>query len=314
MSSAPDIRTLLTEAAARLRAAGVESPRGEAELLLADLLGVDRATLLARDDRRLSPPDEAGFRDRIARRVRRAPVSQILGRREFFGRSFQVTPDVLTPRPETELIVEVVLEFLSAPAPTPAPADELARINKRKVLDLCCGSGCIGVSLACEAPEIQLSMSDISPPALAVARENLEALAPQATTRNARLIHSDLFAAISDADFAVIACNPPYIHPEERDALEPEVRDFEPGLALFHPDPPELYRRIMLESARRLQPDGMLVLELGVRWAEELRDFALGLFERAELRKDYAGQPRALLARKPSKNDQRALKSATQRT
>ncbi len=288
------IEGLLGPAVEQLRRAGIPSPRFEAELLLADLLGVDRLMLRGRSieerlaDTGLAAATAANFAERVRRRATGEPLAHITGRKEFYGRVFRVNADVLVPRPETELLVDELLNPSDAREPLPIGA---------RVLDLCCGSGCIGLSLLAERPDLDLSLSDVSPAALAVARENLQALFASGEQQSrCRFLESDLYANLPDTQFDAIACNPPYIHPDERAGLGPGVANFDPALALFHDDPPALYREILIESYKRLVFGGAVVLELGSRWAAELLDFAGEVYEYARIRKDYAGIDRVLIA------------------
>lgn len=261
---------------------GIDSARLDAELLLASALGVDRVYLYTHFDKPLDPEERGPFREYVRRRGAREPVSQILGRREFYGRAFRVTADVLTPRPETEHLVDAVLEW--------SKGQPVSR-----VLDLCTGSGAIAVSIAAEMPETQVVATDISEPALAVARSNVEALGVGAKV-DLRL--GSLFEPVAGERFAIVVCNPPYVAAGERDALPPEVREHEPDVALFGgPDGLEVIRPLCSQALAHLRPGGLLALEIGWRQGETVQKLlAEAGFQTIELRPDLQGHPRVVLA------------------
>lgn len=275
------------------------SPRLEAEVLLADLLEVDRLRLRTHSETALTADQVVAYDIRVGRRAAREPVAHILGYRDFHRYRFQVSPAVLIPRPETEQIIDLVTTDLRPPAGA-------------RILDLCTGSGCIGITLLKELSEMgrpcKVVLTDISNDALIIARKNLLQIAPE-LSRQCRLFQGDLDEALPDseraAQFTMIVSNPPYIGRDEAVNLEPEVRDHEPALALFHEDPPGLYRRIFAAARDLLVEDGTLILELGPRYASQLLAMAQEFFvsaaatPAAELRKDYAGLDRILVAKKP---------------
>jgi len=227
---------------------GLDSPRLTAELLLAHVLHTSRVRLYTDLDRPLDPPELAAYRALIARRAAGEPTSYLTGTREFYGRTFAVDPRVLVPRPETELLVEAVLQAV--------PRDAEVR-----VLDLCTGSGCVGITLALERPRARVLATDTSPGAVEVARANAAALGP-ADRFEARL--GDLLAPVEgEPPFDVVVANPPYVPTGELPTLSPEVRR-EPPLALDGgADGLDVVRRIAEEAPRRLVPGGLLALEIG---------------------------------------------------
>lgn len=234
---------LLPAAIARLRDAGVDSPPRDARLLLAHALRIapDRLTLHLQDP--IAPDAAARFDAALAARVRRQPVSQIIGRRAFFGRDFIVTPDVLDPRPETEVLVSAALRH---------PFTDL--------LDLGTGSGAILLSLLAERPNAQGTGLDLSPAALAVAARNATTLG---LGDRATFLHSDWFEAVTGR-FDLIVSNPPYIAAEEMPALAPEVLGWEPHLALTPGgDGLDAYRQIAAGAGAHLRPGGALLVEIG---------------------------------------------------
>jgi release factor glutamine methyltransferase len=229
---------------------GLDSPRLTAELLLAHVLRTSRVRLYTDLDRPLEAAELAAYRGLIGRRAAGEPTSYLTGTREFYGRTFAVDPRVLVPRPETELLVEAVLQAV--------PRDAEVRI-----LDVCTGSGCVGITLALERPRARLLATDTSPGAVEVARANAAALGA-ADRFEARL--GDLFAPVAgESPFDVVVANPPYVPAAELPTLSPEVRR-EPSLALDGgPDGLDVVRRIAAEAPRRLVPGGLLALEIGDR-------------------------------------------------
>jgi release factor glutamine methyltransferase len=283
----------LRAAAPRLRASGSRSPRLDAELLLASALGVPRAELLRDPARELLPDEAARFEELIGRRVAREPVAYILGRRAFRTVDLEVTPDVLIPRPETETLVEVALEALSAiPIAGPDPEDEPL------ALDVGTGSGCVALALASEDPFVRIVATDVDPGALAVARRNGARLG---LARRVEFVLSDLFADLAERTFDLIVSNPPYIPAREYDLLEPNVHDYEPRLALFGgEDGLDVYRRLIPGAALRLRAGGTLALEVGAGQARDVAAIieAAGAFAAPEARSDLAGIPRVVSARR----------------
>ena len=227
---------------------GLDSPRLTAELLLAHLLHISRVRLYTDLERPLEASELAAYRGLIARRAAGEPTSYLTGSREFYGRTFAVDARVLVPRPETELLVEAVLQAF--------PRDAEVR-----VLDLCTGSGCVGITLALERPRARVLATDASPGAVEVARANAAALGP-ADRFEARL--GDLLAPVEgEPPFDVVVANPPYVPTGELPTLSPEVRR-EPPLALDGgADGLDVVRRIAEEAPRRLVPGGLLALEIG---------------------------------------------------
>ena len=233
---------LLTEAARRLKSAGLSAAATDARILLAEALEIPRERLTLHLPEQVSAAQQARYDRLIAHRLRHQPVAQIIGRRIFLGRTFRVTPDVLDPRPETEILVQTAL---SGPF--------------ESVLDLGTGSGCVLLSLLAERPTAHGLGSDISPAALAVARKNAMILG----ISNATFILSDWYHGLSGR-FDLIVSNPPYIAAAEMACLAPDVRDWEPEIALTPGgDGLEAYRRIIAGARGHLAPGGRLCLEIG---------------------------------------------------
>lgn len=246
------MRRVLAWTTADFAQRGIDSPRLDAELLVAEALGVDRVRLYMDLDRPLDDAERAAIRALVARRRQREPVAYILGRREFWSRSFTVGPAVLVPRPDTEALVERALELL--------PEGTTAR-----ALDLCAGSGAIGVTLAAERPSLRVELADVSEDALAIAREN-------ATRHGVEVgVHAgDLFAPV-EGRFALVACNPPYVAAHELAELAPDVRAHEPTLALVSgPTGYEIHDRLVAEAGDFLEDGGTLLVEVGEGQAQEL--------------------------------------------
>src|SRR5512145_2849942 len=243
---------------------GIDAPRLTGELLLSHALGCDRIRLYLDFDKPLGEPE---------------PTAYLVGRREFYGRPFRVSPAVLVPRPETELVVEAALAALP---------------EGGSALDLCAGSGAIAVSLALEKPGARVLATELSPDALRVARENVAALGAAV-----ELLEGDLFAPLpAGARFDVVVSNPPYVPSGELPGLSREVRR-EPALALDGgPDGLALLRRIVAEAPRWLAPGGAMLLEMHESHAEPLVSLCRAAgFSSAEPRKDLAGLWRFVVAR-----------------
>jgi release factor glutamine methyltransferase len=258
---------------------GVDAPRLTAEILLAHALRCDRVRLYLDFDKPIGEPELAAYRELVRRRADGEPAAYLVGKKEFYGRPFAVDARVLVPRPETELVLEAALAAL----PTAGRA-----------LDLCTGSGILGVSLALERPGARVVATDLSADALAVARANAAALGAEVDLRA-----GDLYDALGEAEppFDVIVSNPPYIPRGELDTLPREVRR-EPRIALDGgEDGLALLRRIVAGAPARLSPGGALVLEMHESHVDVLPRLCLeaGL-ERAEARKDLAGLPRYVVA------------------
>jgi release factor glutamine methyltransferase len=270
-----EIRQAVREAVQVLDREGVESPRLEAELLLAHAVGTNRAWVLAHPEQRLTPKEVTRFRDLAARRAQREPLAYITGYREFFGLRLAVDPRVLIPRPETELLVERALE-LGRRLPEPA-----------LVADVGAGSGAIAVALAMHLPAATIYALDESPGPLAVAAENAR---QHGVEGRIRFLLGDLLAPLTEA-VHIIAANLPYVASEEWDALAPEIRDHEPRAALDGgPGGLEVIRRLLATAGPHLRPGGAILLEIGAHQGPAARALAGEYFSQAriELVQDYA--------------------------
>jgi len=259
-------RTLRGEVTARLIRAGipVDEARLDAELLLREALGRwDRARLLAHDDHPLSAGELERLETLTARRAAREPMAYILGRTEFWGLEFEVTPDALIPRPETELLVETVRRLLPAARRQPAPGEYL-----QQVVDVGTGSGCIAIALARELPGARFSATDTSGAALALARRNARR---HGVAHRIAFLEAAFCGHAYDCD--LIVSNPPYVPARDRDSLQPEVRDHEPAAALFAgEDGLAVIRQLVHRAWSDLgQGDGWLVFEFGFGQADAVR-------------------------------------------
>ncbi len=278
----------LRRGALRLAEACVPDPDWQSELLLRHVLGWDRSSLLARGAEGLPPDAEARFSELVTERARRRPLQHLTGRQEFWRHEFLVTPDVLIPRPETELLVEAALDLLRGhPSPT--------------IVDVGTGSGCIALSLAVERPDAVVHAVDVSPSALAVAAENARRLG---VGGRLELHEGDLLGPVASLvdRIDLVVSNPPYVDPGEIETLAPEVRDHEPRSALLAPDAPYgIYRRLAGEAARLLRQGGHVAVEVGRGMAAEVAaGFEAAGFEAAEIRRDLQGIDRLVIARTPA--------------
>ena len=265
---------------------GVESPRLQAELLLAYVLKLPRMKLYLNFERALAPAELDAVRALVQRRGQREPLQHIIGSTSFCGLEIAVNRHVLVPRPETELLAEQGWQFLSTFNHQPSTA-----------LDFGTGSGCIAIALAVKCPAAQVTALEVSAKTMAVAQENA---ARNGVAERIRFAHGQGFAALSaDARFDLIISNPPYIPTAEIASLQPEVRDFDPRAALDGgADGLDFYRMFASEAAAFLQPGGKLMLEFGDGQADALKK----VFESQKwiveaVRDDYSQRPRILIAR-----------------
>lgn len=271
-----NLRTALRQGSEILASAGTPEPRLTAEVLLCHALGRERSYLYAHPEHELTTIEWIHYGRYLHERLQGKPLQHITRRQEFYGREFEVSPAVLIPRPETEHVVEHALR--AAP-------------QARRVLDLCTGSGNLAVTLALEL-NAWAAATDISFEALAVARRNV-----QRHCARVDLVQCDLAAAI-DARFDLITANPPYIPLHEIPALQREVRDHEPHLALAGGETGiEFYRRIVPEAERLLKPGGWLLVEIGYQGEAGVRAAFGSAWSELATEYDLAGWPRVVRAR-----------------
>jgi release factor glutamine methyltransferase len=281
------LREALTAAISRLTAANVPSPRLNAELLLMFTLECDRAYLHAHPERRLSVHEENRYDQALAQRERGVPAQYITGHQEFWGMDFIVTPAVLIPRPETEHVIEKVLELVRG-GRAPSPADVL------RIVDVGAGSGCIALALAKELPHAEIHATEISPAALEIARANAARL--QLEDR-VRFHQTDLLHGIEPAEFDLVVSNPPYVGESEEDQVQLEVRKYEPRNAVFGGATGlEVIERLIPQSRKSLKPGGWLVMEISGTIAERVPEL-LAAWNDVQVVKDLQGIRRVISAR-----------------
>lgn len=275
------IREALRRAEEILRAAGVPDARLDAEYLLAFLEDAPRLAVCLSADTPLTDTRAARFFALIERRAAREPLQYILGTQDFMGLTFSVTPDVLIPRADTETLCEQAL---------------LCAADGAKVLDLCTGSGALGIALKALNPTLLVTAADISEAALALARDNARAL-----NTDVRFVLGDLFEPVKDERFDVIVSNPPYIRASDMPVLQEEVK-FEPRLALLGgEDGLDFYRRIAREAPAHLNAGGALLLEIGDGEMDEVRALLEARYFTQAVR-DLSGNPRVITARLKGEN------------
>jgi release factor glutamine methyltransferase len=273
------VREALASTVERLDAAGCETPRVDAELLLAHVLGQTRSGVVADGERLLSDSEAVELAALVERRSAREPLAYVLGEWGFRRLVLDIDARVLVPRPETEIVVErclARLEGLAAP----------------RVLDVGTGSGAIALALADEHPGARVTGLDVSPGALAVARANAVR-----TGLTVELVERDLFAGLPEGPWSLVVSNPPYVHAADADALQPEVRDWEPAVALFAEGATEAVAR---GAVAVLEPGGALVLEVADGEAERVAALLRELgYEDVGVTHDLAGRERVVDGLKP---------------
>jgi release factor glutamine methyltransferase len=260
VSTNNSVREVLRQGIARLRQAEVPSFTLAAELLLLHVTGRDRTWIYSHPEETVPPAEITSFFALIDRRCQGEPTQHLTGKQEFWGLEFQVTPDVLIPRPETEHVVEVALDRLAVRELRAGRSPKLSGEGVT-IVDIGTGSGCIALALAKELPSAVVYASDISSATLEVARRNAQRLGFAARVR---FLESHLFDAFLPLKFDLIVSNLPYIGRREADSLPREVRDHEPELALYGGEEGyELFGALVAQAQSFLKPDGLLVMELG---------------------------------------------------
>jgi release factor glutamine methyltransferase len=270
----------LSAASARLAEAGIESARLEAELLLARACDdCARALLYAELDRELTPEQIAAFEANVARREQREPLAYVLGEWGFRRLTLKTDRRALIPRPETEVVVERALEHIRE---QPEP----------DVLDVGTGTGAIALAIADEHEGARVTAVDVSPDAIALASENRELTG---VNGRVQLVEHDLTSGLGESQFDLVVSNPPYVEPEELDTLQPEVRDWEPHVALVAEGATEAVARAATEA---LRPGGWLVLETAASAGERIRSLLDDLgYESVAITPDLAGRDRVVEGR-----------------
>jgi release factor glutamine methyltransferase len=287
------LKHALTTASTRLAAEQVPSPRMNAELLLMFTLGCDRAYLYAHPERELSAEEQNRYQAALSARARGVPAQYITGHQEFWGMDLIVTPAVLIPRPETEHVIETVLDLARAGRLTrqESPSDAF------RIVDVGTGSGCIALALAKELPQAEIRATDVSAAALEIARIN--AARHQFESR-IRFSEADLLTGFENNFFDFVVSNPPYVGESEEDEVQLEVRKFEPRSAVFAgPTGLEIIARLIPQADAALRPGGWLVLEISGTIVEGAKQLLSG-WEEIGIINDLQGIPRVMAARRIS--------------
>jgi release factor glutamine methyltransferase len=280
------LREALASAVSRLTAANVPSPRMNAELLLMFALGCDRAHLHAYPERELTGDEQGLYDQALAERARGVPAQYITGHQEFWGMDLIVTPAVLIPRPETEHVIETVLQLESAGGGA-RPTRAL------RIVDAGTGSGCIALALAKELPQAEVHATDISSSALEIARANA---ARHQLDGRVRFHETDLLQGLETNAFDFVVSNPPYVGESEEDQVQLEVRKFEPRQAVFAgPIGLEIISRLIPQAGDMLRPGGWLVMEISGTIADGVQRLLAG-WDDVQITKDLQGIPRVVSA------------------
>jgi len=286
------IKEALKRASFCLREAGIENPRAESELLLANILGIDRLRLLTAQKELLTDPDYRKFENSLKRRANHEPLAYITGEKYFYGRPFVIKPEVLIPRPETELLIDQAKGWVKGNT-------DFVQGGLR-VLDLGTGSGVLAITLALELPFAEVWAVDIAPAALNLAGQNASLFNLGERVKFLQGSYFDPLGCINPAPrFNLIVSNPPYISAAELDRLPASVVRFEPRNALYGgEDGLECYRAILKKISLYVEPPAMLVVEIGSTQAQAVTALfkKSGLFRLIGCRRDLANHPRAILA------------------
>lgn len=277
-----NISQAITSAAAELRSAEIPESLKEARSLLQFAIARDRAFVVAHPEYELTEKEYSIFTRAVSRRSKREPFQQIVGRQEFYGLDFIVTPDVLIPRPETEILVERAIEIIGD--------------NPVRILDIGVGSGCISVAILKNCQNATGLAVDVSADAIAVARRNAEM---HRVTDRLEIRLSDVYSEFGDKKFDVILSNPPYVASADVETLQPEVRDHEPHIALTDgSDGLSIIERIVIGAPERLDAGGHLLVEIGFGQHEEVsRLFDQDTWRSVEFLPDLQGILRTVVAR-----------------
>jgi release factor glutamine methyltransferase len=279
----------IREGAERLQSDNVDAPQKTARTLLGHLLGLDQAQLICRSNDALSVKEHAGYLTLIARREAGEPLQYIVGHQEFFGLDFLVAPDVLIPRPETEFLVEQVINLANRPEMPSRPL----------IADLGTGSGCIAIAIAKHLQSSKIVATDLSAEALTLAVENAvrHGLENRIEFRQGDLLQPLLS---NKGELDILCSNPPYVPEQLINSLQREVRDWEPRIALAGgTDGVDFYRRLTDDSWQFLRPEGYLVLEIGFSQLETLTSLIDGeIWKLFDVKADLQGIPRTITLRR----------------
>ncbi|HSK72039.1 MAG TPA: peptide chain release factor N(5)-glutamine methyltransferase, partial [Pyrinomonadaceae bacterium] len=276
----PNIAEELQEATKILQNSGIAEPRREASSVLSFALKKDKTFLIAHPEYELTEKEEEIFQDFLNRRAAHEPFQYIVGKQEFYGLDFWVTPDVLIPRPETELIVEKAIEILKAK-------------ENPQFCEVGIGSGCISVAILHEVRTASAIGLDVSEKALRIAEKNAKWLG---VLERLNLKVSDVFAEFNDEKFDLIVSNPPYVPSEDFSTLQAEVRDFEPQVALTDgKDGLSIIEKLIIESPEFLKSNGFLLMEIGFNQSNKVRRmFAPEIWREVDFFPDLQGIPRMI--------------------
>ena len=289
-------RILVKEGEYKLAKAFCMDAKIDAEELFCFVTGMDKVGLFLRANEEVDPEIEAKYMELIDERAKRIPLQHITGTQEFMGNTFKVSPDVLIPRQDTETLVEEAARAIqNTPKEKLTFMEKLRGAKEWEVLDLCCGSGAIGISLAKICSNIKVTASDISEAAIAVASENADNLRAKV-----KFVKGDMFAPHAGKKFDMIVSNPPYIRTAMISILQEEVKTHEPLGALDGGrDGLDFYRVIVDKAADHLKPGGFLMLEIGHDQGEDLRKMLKddGRYTPAEVIKDLPGKDRVVKCR-----------------
>ncbi len=294
---------------------GIDSPRLSAELLLSGVLAMKRIELYTKFDKPVDKQHLARLHDLVKRAGLNEPIPYLIGKTEFYSLEFNVSPDCMIPRPETELLVERAVEFLRTHPVRNSVTHKMtqqeeisngARSGAQFVCDLCTGSACIAVAIAKNFPDARIIATDISDAALNIAAANIE---KHRLKHRIKLLHGDLFDPLvphSDVEkFDLIVCNPPYVSAAEFDSLDKNVKDYEPKLALFAgADGLDIYRRICQKIDLFLKPDAALMLEIGFAQGAAVKEMLqqTNVFAEIKIEKDLNNNDRIVIAKTASKS------------
>ncbi len=304
------IQKLLNWIAGYLTSKGIDSPRFSAELLLSDVLAMKRIELYTHFNKPVAKDKLDRLHDLVKRAGQHEPIAYLIGKTEFYSLELDITPACMIPRPETELLVQKAIEFLRTRPVRNSTMRKItqkegisngARIGSQLVCDLCTGCGCIAVAIAKNFPDAQIFATDISDAALDVAAENLEKYQLQ---EQVTLLRGDLFDAfvpqLDVSRFDLIVCNPPYVSSAEFEALDKNVKDYEPRSALLAGDNGlDIYRRIVEKVDQFLKPDAALMLEIGYAQGLAVKELLeqSGAFADVKIEKDVRDNDRIMTVR-----------------
>ena len=292
------LRPTLNAAIERLTSQHVPSPRMNAELLIMFTLDCERAYLYAHPERELTPNEMSRYDAALARRATGVPAQYITGHQEFWAMDLIVSPAVLIPRPETEHVVEAVLELIKHSKQEQSRQQgqgPRTGVSALHIVDVGTGSGAIALALSRELPSAEIHATDISEEALEVARANA---ARYGLTSRIGFHQADLLSDLPIAEFDIVVSNPPYVGESEEDQVQLEVRKFEPRNAVFAgPTGLEVIERLIPQAHDALRPGGMLILEISGTIADGVRSLLTGWADVA-IKNDLQGIPRVVVARK----------------